>query len=349
MPILQNVLIEAEGDTVTLTTTNLDLGICARVKASVSSPGKITLPIKRLVPIIRSLPNGDATLEITGKDRVKITSGSSVFQVVGLSAEQFPPLATFSGQSKISIEQDDLGSMLRKVSYAQSTDENRYILNGVFFEFANGKLTVVATDGRRLAKCERELAGPDKPLSFILPARTIAELQRLFKSGSKVHILNNERQVNFIIDIPKNDEGLVDRIQLVSKVVEGNYPNYRQVIPKDAGSKVRLEREKFLDTVNRASLMCDDRNNTVRLTVSKKTQNLEISSKSETGESQEPIAVKYDGPDVNIAFNPGYVIDPLKALTEDEIDFEFKDDMSPGVIRALKEDFLCVVMPQRIS
>jgi DNA polymerase-3 subunit beta len=349
MPILQNVLIEAEGDTVTLTTTNLDLGICARVKASVSSPGKITLPIKRLVPIIRSLPNGDATLELTGKDRVKITSGSSVFHVVGLSAEQFPPLATFSGQSKISIEQDDLGSMLRKVSYAHSNDENRYILNGVFFEFANGKLTVVATDGRRLAKCERELAGPDKPLSFILPARTIAELQRLFKSGSKAHILNNERQVNFIIDIPKNDEGLVDRIQLVSKVVEGNYPNYRQVIPKDAGSKVRLEREKFLDTVGRASLMCDDRNNTVRLSVSKKTQNLEISSKSETGESQELIAVKYDGPDVNIAFNPGYVIDPLKALTEDEIDFEFKDDMSPGVVRALKEDFLCVVMPQRIS
>jgi DNA polymerase-3 subunit beta len=174
-------------------------------------------------------------------------------------------------------------------------------------------------------------------------------LSRLLKSGGKVHVSNNERQVGFTIDIPTNDEGLVDRIQLVSKVVEGNYPNYRQVIPKDVGSKVRLEREKLLESVQRAALMTDDRSNTIRMTVSKKTQNLEISAKSDSGEAHEPIAVKYDGPEVNIAFNPQYVIEPLRNVTEDEIDFEFKDDMSPGVIRGLKEDFLCVVMPQRIS
>jgi DNA polymerase-3 subunit beta len=349
MPILQNVLIEAEGDTVTLTTNNLDLGICCRIKAAVSSPGRITLPVKKLVPIIRALSSAETIVELTGKDRVKITSGSSVFQIAGLPADQFPPISNFAGQPTIAIDQDNLGSMLRKVSYAQSTDENRYILNGVFFEFSAGKLTLVATDGRRLAKCEQKLEGSDKTLALILPARTITELSRLLKSGGKVHVSNNERQVGFTIDIPTNDEGLVDRIQLVSKVVEGNYPNYRQVIPKEAGSKVRLEREKLLDSVTRAALMCDDRNNTIRLTVSKKDQNLEISAKSDSGEAHEPIAVKYDGPEVNIAFNPQYVVEPLKAVTEDEIDFEFKDDMSPGVIRGLKEDFLCVVMPQRIS
>jgi len=349
MPILQNVLIEAEGDTITLTTTNLDLGICCRIKASVSSPGRITLPVKKLVPIIRALSSSDTIVELTGKDRVKITSGSSVFQIAGLPADQFPPISNFTGQPTISINQDDLGDMLRKVSYAQSSDENRYILNGVFFEFAEGKLTVVATDGRRLAKCERKIAGSDKALALILPARTIIELMRLLKSGGEAHVSHNERQVGFTIDIPKNEEGLVDRIQLVSKVVEGNYPNYRQVIPKEVGSKVRLEREKLLESVNRAALMTDDRNNTIRMSVSKKTQNLEISAKSESGEAHEPIAVKYEGPDVNIAFNPQYITDPLKALTEDEIDFEFKDEMSPGVIRGLKDDFLCVVMPQRIS
>ncbi|MEY4853412.1 MAG: hypothetical protein RIR32_88 [Verrucomicrobiota bacterium] len=349
MPILQNVLIEAEGDTVTLTTTNLDLGICCRIKAAVSSPGRITLPVKKLVPIIRALSSAETIVELTGKDRVKITSGSSVFQIAGLPADQFPPISNFAGQPTIAIDQDNLGSMLRKVSYAQSTDENRYILNGVFFEFSAGKLTLVATDGRRLAKCEQKLEGSDKTLALILPARTITELSRLLKSGGKVHVSNNERQVGFTIDIPTNDEGLVDRIQLVSKVVEGNYPNYRQVIPKEAGSKVRLEREKLLESVQRAALMTDDRNNTIRMTVSKKSQNLEISAKSESGEAHEPIAVKYDGPEVNIAFNPQYVIEPLRNVTEDEIDFEFKDDMSPGVIRGLKEDFLCVVMPQRIS
>ena len=349
MPILQNVLIEAEGDTVTLTTTNLDLGICCRIKAAVSSPGRITLPVKKLVPIIRALSSAETIVELTGKDRVKITSGSSVFQIAGLPADQFPPISNFAGQPTIAIDQDNLGSMLRKVSYAQSTDENRYILNGVFFEFSAGKLTLVATDGRRLAKCEQKLEGSDKSLALILPARTITELSRLLKSGGKVHVSNNERQVGFTIDIPTNDEGLVDRIQLVSKVVEGNYPNYRQVIPKEAGSKVRLEREKLLESVQRAALMTDDRNNTIRMTVSKKSQNLEISAKSDSGEAHEPIAVKYDGPEVNIAFNPQYVIEPLRNVTEDEIDFEFKDDMSPGVIRGLKEDFLCVVMPQRIS
>jgi len=349
MPILQNVLIEAEGDTVTLTTTNLDLGICCRIKAAVSSPGRITLPVKKLVPIIRALSSAETIVELTGKDRVKITSGSSVFQIAGLPADQFPPISNFAGQPTIAIDQDNLGSMLRKVSYAQSTDENRYILNGVFFEFSAGKLTLVATDGRRLAKCEQKLEGSEKTLALILPARTITELSRLLKSGGKVHVSNNERQVGFTIDIPTNDEGLVDRIQLVSKVVEGNYPNYRQVIPKEAGSKVRLEREKLLESVQRAALMTDDRNNTIRMTVSKKSQNLEISAKSESGEAHEPIAVKYDGPEVNIAFNPQYVIEPLRNVTEDEIDFEFKDDMSPGVIRGLKEDFLCVVMPQRIS
>ena len=349
MPILQNVLIEAEGDMITLTTTNLDLGICCRIKASVSSPGRITLPVKKLVPIIRALSSADTIVELTGKDRVKITSGSSVFQLAGLPADQFPPISNFAGQPTITIDQDNLGSMLRKVSYAQSTDENRYILNGVFFEFSAGKLTLVATDGRRLAKCEQKLEGSDKTLALILPARTITELSRLLKSGGKVHVSNNERQVGFTIDIPTNDEGLVDRIQLVSKVVEGNYPNYRQVIPKDVGSKVRLEREKLLESVQRAALMTDDRSNTIRMTVSKKTQNLEISAKSDSGEAHEPIAVKYDGPEVNIAFNPQYVIEPLRNVTEDEIDFEFKDDMSPGVIRGLKEDFLCVVMPQRIS
>ena len=298
---------------------------------------------------MRSLSQAETSVELTGKDRVKITSGSSVFQIAGLPAEQFPPISNFAGQPTISLQQDDLGDMLRKVSYAQSSDENRYILNGVFFEFASGKLTVVATDGRRLAKCERKIAGAEKSLALILPARTILELMRLLKAGGEAHIAHNERQVGFTIDIPKNEEGLVDRIQLVSKVVEGNYPNYRQVIPKEVGAKVRLEREKFLESVSRAYLMTDERNNTIRLSISKKTQNLEISAKSDSGEAHEPITVKYDGPDVTIAFNPQYVIDPLKALTDDEIDFEFKDEMSPGVLRGLKDDFLCVVMPQRIS
>jgi len=348
MPILQNVLIEAEGETVTLTTTIIDISVCCRIKATVSTPGRITLPVKRLTTIVRNLPSADVTVDLAGKERVKVSSGSSTFQITGMGAEQFPPVATFTGAPTANLDQEALGAILRKVSYAQSTDENRYILNGVFFEFEATKLNVVATDGRRLAKSELARTGGGEAAGLILPARTINELNRLLKTG-QVAFTHNERQVGFLIDVPKNDEGLVDKIQLVSRVVEGNYPNYRQVIPKDTGFKVRLEREKFLECVQRAALMTDERNNTVHISVSKERQTLEISARSAAGESVEPIAVKYEGANVNIAFNPTYLVEPLKAVTEDEVDLEIKSDTDAGVLRGIKESFLCVVMPQRVS
>ncbi|MFN7341667.1 MAG: DNA polymerase III subunit beta [Opitutia bacterium] len=348
MPILQNVLIEAEGDCITLTTTIIDISVSAKVKATVSTPGRITLPVKRLATIARALPSAEVTVELMGKDRVKVGSGSSTFQITGMGAEQFPPIAAFSGQSSSILDQEALGAILRKVSYAQSTDENRYILNGVFLEFEADKLNVVATDGRRLAKSELARSGAAAAAGLILPARTIAELSRLLKTG-KVTFSHNERQVGFEIEVPKNDEGLVDRVLLISRVVEGNYPNYRQVIPKDTGFKIRLEREKFLEAVQRAALMIDERSNTVHISVSKASQRLEISARSAAGEASEPIAVKYDGADIAIAFNPTYLVEPLKAVTEDEIDLEVKSDTDAGVLRGIKEPFLCVVMPQRVT
>lgn len=348
MPILQNVLIEAEGETVTLTTTVIDIAVSCKIKAVVSTPGRITLPVKRLATIIRTLPSADVSVELNGKERVKVGSGSATFQLSGMGAEQFPPVNATTGGSGAELDQEALGAILRRVSYAQSNDENRYILNGVFFEFEAEKLNVVATDGRRLAKSELARKGGEATAGIILPARTISELGRLLKTG-KVTFGHNDRQVSFEIEVPKNDEGFVDKILLISRVVEGNYPNYRQVIPKDTGFKVRLEREKFLEAVQRAALMTDERSNTVHLSASKSKQTLEISARSAAGEASESIVVKYEGTDVAIAFNPTYLIEPLKAVTEDEIDLEIKSDTDAGVLRGLKEPFLCVVMPQRVT
>lgn len=348
MPILSNVLIEAEGDTVSLTTTNLDLGIRARIKAEVSTNGTITLPVKKLATIVRALPSNDTTVELSGQNRVKITSGGSVFQIMGLAADQFPPLPTFADQHNFNLAQGDLSGLLKKVAYAQSTDENRYILNGVFFNFGEGKLSLVATDGRRLATAEKPMSiGEDEGGSLILPAKTVAELQRLLGDAGEVAITFNDRQVSFVTQITKNDTGLVDNIRLVSKVVEGNYPNYRQVIPKETVHRVDIERELLLECVGRAAIMTSDKSSSVKLTVGN--NEIEISASStEFGEAHEKVMVKYDGPEVKIAFNPQYLSDPLRALSDDTVHFEFKDDMSPGVFKN-KEDFLCVVMPQRLS
>lgn len=348
MPILSNVLIEASDGYISLTTTNLDLGIRCRIKAEVEEPGGITLPVRKLATIVRELPQSDIFIETGNNNQAKITSGGSLFRIMGISIEEFPPLPTFENRHVFELSQEDIVSMLKSVSYGQSTDENRYILNGVYFSFADEKLTLVATDGRRLAltALETEIS-EDNTGSLILPAKTVAELERLLGKGEKVKIAFNDRQVAFEIAIDADDTGLVDELYLVSKIVEGKYPNYRQVIPKETEHRVKVERELMLECVHRAALVTSDKSNSVRLKVTKNL--LEISgSSSEYGESHESMAIAYDGPEVQVAFNPQFLMEPLKALTKDEVFFEFKDEMSPGLFKTL-DNFICVIMPLRLN
>ncbi|MGB0259335.1 MAG: DNA polymerase III subunit beta [Coraliomargarita sp.] len=349
MPILSNVLIEAADGHISLTTTNLDLGIRCRIKADVETEGGLTLPVRKLATIVRELPQADVFVEAGDNNQAKITSGGSLFKIMGISTEEFPPLPTFENRHVFELTQDEIVNMLKSVSYGQSTDENRYILNGVYFNFADDKLTLVATDGRRLALTALETdITEDNAGSLILPAKTVAELERLLGKGEKVKIAFNDRQVAFEIAIgEEGDTGLVDQLYLVSKIVEGNYPNYRQVIPKETEHRVKIERELMLECVHRAALVTSDKSNSVKLKVSKNL--LEISgSSSEYGESHESMAIAYDGPEVQVAFNPQFLMEPLKALTKDEVFFEFKDELSPGLFKTL-DNFICVIMPLRLN
>ncbi|HWA09892.1 MAG TPA: DNA polymerase III subunit beta [Opitutaceae bacterium] len=348
MPILSNVLIEAEKDHISLTTTNLDLGIRCKIKAEVKETGSVTLPVKRLATIVRELPNVDVTLDASPNHQVKLTSGGSNFRIMGLGKEEFPPLPEFGDEKAYSLEQGELATMLKNVSYAQSTDETRYILNGVYFNFKDGKLSLVATDGRRLALTAKEMTVPAASAgAIILPAKTVGELLRLLDKGEKVKINFNDRRASFQIATDKDTSGLVDSVYLYSKVVEGNYPNYQQVIPKETHQRIKLERELFLQCVHRAALVCSEKANSVKI---KLTSNLlEITAQSpDFGEAHESMAIGYSGPDLQVAFNPQFVMDPLRALTKDEVFFELKDEVSPGVFKTL-DTFICVIMPVRLS
>ncbi len=202
--------------------------------------------------------------------------------------------------------------------------------------------------GRRLAMTSKEMEiSPDSAGSIILPAKTVAELTRLLDKGEKLKINFNDRRCAFQIASNKDSSGLVDSIYLYSKVVEGNYPNYQQVIPKETHQRIKLERELFLQCIHRAALVCSEKANSVKL---KLTSNLiEITAQSpDFGEAHESMAINYSGPDLQVAFNPAFVIDPLKALTKDEIYFELKDEISPGVFKTL-DNFVCVIMPVRLS
>ncbi|MDB6168874.1 MAG: polymerase beta subunit [Verrucomicrobia bacterium] len=348
MPILSNVLIEAEKDQISLTTTNLDLGIRCRIKAEVKETGSVTLPVKRLATIVRELPNVDVTFDASPNHQVKLSSGGSNFKIMGIGKEEFPPLPEFGDEKAYTLEQGELTSMLKSVAYAQSSDETRYILNGVYFSFKDGKLALVATDGRRLALVSKEMDVPAASAgAIILPAKTVGELTRLLDKGEKVKINFNERRAAFQIATDKDTSGLIDYVYLYSKVVEGNYPNYNQVVPKETHQRIKLERELFLQCVHRAALVCSEKSNSVKIKLSSNL--LEITAQSpDFGEAHESMAIGYSGPELQVAFNPTFVMDPLRALTKDEIFFELKDEVSPGVFKTL-DSFICVIMPVRLS
>ncbi len=348
MPILSNVLIEAEKDQISLSTTNLDLGIRCKIKAEVKEGGSVTLPVKRLATIVRELPNVDVTVDAAANHQVKIASGGSNFKIMGIGAEEFPKLPDTGDDKTFSLEQAELAGMLGNVAYAQSTDETRYILNGVYFNFKDGKLSLVATDGRRLALVAKEMPVPANSAgAIILPAKTVSELLRLLGKGDQLKIAFNDRRAAFQIDTNKDNSGLTDAIYLFSKVVEGNYPNYQQVIPKETHQRIGLERELFLQCVHRAALVTSEKSNSVKIKLSANL--LEITASSpDFGESHESMAIAYSGPDLQVAFNPQFIMDPLRALTKDQVFFELKDEVSPGVFKTL-ESFVCVIIPVRLS
>ncbi len=354
LPILSNVLLNAHEGGLELTTTNLDMGIRCSVNATVTEEGKIALPARKLASIIKALPDTEIELDCS-QNQAKITCGRSKFRIMGMDDGEFPSLPVFEQNQAFALEQQKLLSMLRHVSFAQSEDENRYLLNGVFFSFKSeeGKmqLHLVATDGRRLSLMHQDVEAPEafQNMEFILPAKAVAELERLLQQTAPIKIYFNDKQVAFELELEDNakDNGLKHTIYLVSKKVEGRFPNYQQVIPQNTEHHIRLERALLLECIQRAALVSNLDNSTVKLKFGENL--LEISASSaEFGEAQESIAIAYEEAPVTIAFNPRFLLDPLKALQDDDIFFEFKDELSPGVIKT-NDQFLCVVMPLRLQ
>ena len=236
------------------------------------------------------------------------------------------------------IDQAAFRNMLKLTSYAASVDANRPLLNGVLLSFKAGKLSVVATDSRRLALVEHEVEFPaDAEMDLIVPLKTVEELLRTLAETGTVKILATAKQIAFEFD----------RILIVSKLVEGTYPNFRQVIPQANGERVAMERETLLTAVRRTSQLVIDAVSGVKLTFTK--NRLEIlATAPEIGEARETMDVKYKGPDIAISFNPAFLMDPLKALTTDEVYLDLLDDTSPGVLRS-SISFVYVLMPIRVS
>ncbi len=337
-PILQNILIKADKEKAWLSATDLEVSVRTGVQAEVGHAGASTLPARRIFSIFRELPAGEIEIEVDDKDVATIQSGSSMFKIIGISEDEFPPLPKFDGGRVYSLDQGVFKDMLRCTSYAASKDESRYILNGVLLSFRGEKLAVVATDGRRMALYEQEVEFPkESEADLVLPFKTVDELLKTLQDEGPLKIQATNNQIAFEFE----------DMLIVSKLVEGTYPNFRQVIPAQCEERVGVEREALLTALRRVSLIASEKSNSVKLTFGKK--RLEITAITpEIGEARESLAINYAGKQISIAFNPEFLMDPLRNLVKDEVFIELTDDLSPGVVKS-DIPFLYVLMPMRTS
>jgi DNA polymerase-3 subunit beta len=338
LPVLSNVLLEAKENKLWMTTTDMEVTMRCAVESQPGKTGATTLPARRLLSIVRELPAGNIEIDVDEKNAASITCGSAFFKINGLADDEFPVVSRSEEGHTFTMDQKILKDMLQKTFYAASTDETRFILNGTLMSFKGSKLTLVATDGRRLALTEHELEFPkEAECEAIVPTKAVNELIRILRDEGtvKIHVGKNQSSFEF------------DDVMLMTKLIEGTYPNFRQVIPGQCEQRIAVEREVLLTALKRVALLTSEKSSSIKLTFGK--NKLKISASSpDVGEAHESVAIKYNAKEIQVAFNPDYIMEPLRNLVNDEIYVELTDDLSPGVIKC-DVPFIYVLMPMRIS
>ena len=338
LPILQNVMIEGKGNSIKLTTTDLDISIKSEVECEIIEEGTTTLPVKLLFTSITKAAEGEVVVECDSQERATIKAGSARFKLQGMPASEFPVIPEDGEAYMYSIPQATIREMLRKTSYAASQDDTRRTLKGVLMSFKDEKLTMVATDGRRLALVENELEFPKAAeKDIVLPSKAVAELQRSLSAEGEVSIMVKKSQICFTLG----------SVQIYSKLMDDTYPNYRQVIPKECVEQIVIDRQLLLNALDRASVMTIDEAHSTKL-IFEANRLTVTSAASEIGEAKDEVPIKYAGEKIEIMFNPNYVMDPLKAIDDDEVTIGLNNGHSPAVIRC-SIPFLYVLMPLRIN
>jgi DNA polymerase-3 subunit beta len=348
MPILANVLIEAEEKPapglLRLSATDLEVGIRGAHTATVTEAGSITVSAKKLYEIVRELPEEPVEIEITENSYLSVHCARARFSLAGTSAEEYPNLPDFSPERLVGIQAPVLSTMIERTMYAASMDETRYNLNGVYFEVLSdsGKLRMVATDGHRLAYVDRVL-GPavgELTTGVIVPRKGLAELKRLVDEEDA-----DEIELGF-----EGNSGLARKggVTLVMRLIEGEFPNYNQVIPQELKHRLTVPAGDLARVLRRVALLSAERSHAVKLELSQGC--LVLSSKNpDLGEAQEELDVDYAGEPIAIAFNARYLLDTLSALRAKEVELALQDELSPARVQPADDgDTLAVVMPMRL-
>ena len=360
LPVLSNILIDArDGHALRMSATDLDISITCSLSASIEEPGATTVPARKFSEIIRELPEEPLALTAEeGRVTIQRQSGAEgTYALMSVPAEDFPELPNEIDGPEIQFSEDDdeapnsdvINDMVSKTVFAVSRDETRPVLNGVLWQVGDGRMTMVATDGHRLVKYSRAQKGlPDGATDAIVPPRALNHLVKLMSSGADLnHARFGQSHVMFVLSDSGGD------IHIFSRLIEGPFVDYEQVIPQNNGKRLRVSNSLLLPAVRRVSILASAQTHQLRLDVQKNQLGLSATSQEIGGEARESLNVDYDAEEMMIGYNSGYLQDVLRRIESDDVLFELDSAVSAGIIRPGEqidgEDYVCLLMPLRLN
>jgi DNA polymerase-3 subunit beta len=347
LPVLANILVETTERGIRLSGTDLDIAVSTEVAADVETPGAITIPAKKLTEIARELPPSPVKIGAAGEQRVTIECGRSRFKLLGLPRDEFPTFPTVRFNESWRIRSGDLQKLIGHTAFAVSTEESRPILNGVLWELRPDEMRMVATNGHRLAKMqlpiESNAAGGSKPPAsdLIVPPKALEQIRRLFPAEEELEIARGDNHLGFRSPVTS----------VFTRLIEGPYPNYEQVIPKDNDRIAIADRVALAGALKRMSVIASDQTHRIRLSFNAGMVKFSVQT-PDLGEAQDELPVRYTGDPFDIGFNANYLLEILKFIPTDEVKLTFK---APERAATLEPEewsdpakYLCLVMPLRL-
>ena len=340
LPVLSNILFEAKDDGIWMSGTDLDVAVRVKVLADVKEPGSLTAPGKKLQEITRELPDQPVQVATRG-EQIELKCGRSHFKLNGLPADEFPTLAEVDFSSGVAVTGKDLNSLIHHTSFAVSTEESRPILNGVLWELRDGEMKMVATNGHRLARMGVKVASTGTPTAdFIVPPAALSQVQRLFKDADTLEVARNGNHLGF----------RAASTEVYTRLIEGTYPNYDQVIPRDNDRIATIAKKAFESAVRRMAVVASDQTHRIRLKFEPGRVHLNVLT-PDLGEGHDELEIGYDGDELEIGFNANYLLEVLRYMPTEDVRVAFKAPERAATIEPSGDDapdYLCLVMPLRL-
>lgn len=341
LPVLSNILVETTSDGIRLAGTDLDISVSTVVAAEVEGEGSITLPAKKLVEIVRELPSSGIRISSSGEQRVTLECGRAKFKLLGIPKDEFPNFPPINFDEAWRMTSGDLQKLISHVAFASSTEESRPILNGVLWELHEDKMRMVATNGHRLARMDIPVSGGAEKADLIVPPKALEQIRRLFGPADEIEVARGENHLGF----------RCGNTMVFTRLVEGPYPNYEQVIPRENDKFATVDKQTLASAIRRVGVVASDQTRRVRLSFSPNTLEFSVNT-PDLGEAHDEIQISYDGDPLDIGFNASYLLELLKYMPTDEVRLGFKAPERAATMEPVGWDdpasYLCLVMPLRL-